>query len=125
MGAAVTGSSSSSFHSSGRAIALGVAAAVLLGLACGEATASPRRIQARFLCGGDKYIDATFINSGAGSVQLAFSDGRKMTLPRAVSADGGRYANKSGSLVFWNKGRTAFVQENGKTTWEDCATAKS
>ena len=43
-----------------------------------------------------------------------------MTLPQAMSADGGRYANKAETIVFWNKGRGAFVQEDGRTTYADC-----
>ncbi len=82
--------------------------------------AAPGRIQARFTCAGGRSIDATFINTGASRVQLAFSDGRRMTLPQAMSADGGRYANKAETIVFWNKGRGAFVQEDGRTTYADC-----
>ena len=88
----------------------------------GTAPSLPQRIQARFTCADGKSINATFINGKSSSVQLVFSDGRKMTLPQAMSADGGRYANKAETVVFWNKGNTAFVQENGKTTYADCAT---
>jgi putative hemolysin len=84
--------------------------------------AAPRRIHAKFSCAEGKSIDATFINARTHSVQLAFSDGRKLTLPQALSADGGRYANKAETIVFWNKGNTAFVQENGKTTYAGCST---
>lgn len=82
----------------------------------------PARVEALFTCPAGKSINAVFINTGNPRVQLTFSDGRKMTLPQAQSADGGRYANKAETIVFWNKGNTAFVQENGKTTYADCAT---
>jgi hypothetical protein len=56
-----------------------------------------------------------------GSVELALSDGRKITLPQTISASGIRYANQNESLIFWNKGDTAFVQENGTETYKNCA----
>lgn len=90
--------------------------------ATGGAPAAPQRIQAKFACADGKSIDATFINAKSSSVQLVFSDGRKMTLPQAMSGSGARYANKAETIVFWNKGNTAFVEENGKTTYADCAT---
>jgi membrane-bound inhibitor of C-type lysozyme len=55
-------------------------------------------------------------------VRLALSDGRKVTLPQAMSGSGARYANADESIVFWNKGNTAFIEEKGKTTYEGCAT---
>ena len=53
-------------------------------------------------------------------VSLTLSTGRRITLPHALSADGARYANTDESFVFWNKGNTAFVTENGTTTWDGC-----
>lgn len=86
------------------------------------AGSSPQRIQAKFSCANGKSIDATFINGKGSRVQLAISDGRRMSLPQALSADGGRYANADESIVFWNTGNTAFVQEHGTTTYANCAT---
>lgn len=87
----------------------------------GTASVPHGHIEASFICADGKSIDATFINSSASRVRLVFSDGRKMTLPQAMSADGARYADKAATMVFWNKGRTAFVQENGRTTYADCS----
>jgi putative hemolysin/membrane-bound inhibitor of C-type lysozyme len=81
-----------------------------------------KTIAARFDCAGGKWIDATFINGPKSSVRLALSDGRKLSLPQAMSGSGARYANADDSFVFWTKGNTAFVEEKGKTTFEDCAT---
>ena len=55
-------------------------------------------------------------------VSLTFSDGRRMTLPQVISASGARYAHGDNdeSLVFWNKGNTAFITENGTTTYGGC-----
>jgi len=87
------------------------------------ATKSPANtIRARFACKDGKSIDATFVNVPPASVKLALSDGRTMTLPQAMSGSGARYANPDESVVFWNKGNTAFIDEKGKLTYEGCAT---
>ena len=70
-----------------------------------------------FTCPGGKSIDALFADD---SVALKLSDGRALTLPHAVSADGARYTNTDESFVFWNKGNGAFILENGTTTYRDC-----
>jgi len=82
----------------------------------------------RFECDGEKALKAEFLD---GSVRLALSDGRQLSLPQTVSASGaparagephagGRYANTDGSFVFWNKGITAFIEESGTQTYESC-----
>ena len=87
--------------------------------------APPNTVHALFACAGAKSIDATFVNAPPpASVKLVLSDGRTLTLPQAMSASGARYANRAESLVFWNKGDTAFLQEKGKTTFENCATKR-
>lgn len=86
--------------------------------------AAPKSIRAHFACGDGRSIDATFVNGAASRVDLAFSDGRRMSLPQAASASGARYANADESVVFWNKGDTAFVDENGRRTWDGCSTKR-
>jgi len=86
--------------------------------------AAPREIRAHFSCSGDKTIDATFVVGNPASVRLALSDGRTLSLPQALSASGARYANGDESVVFWNKGNTAFIEEGGKTTYAGCATSR-
>lgn len=76
------------------------------------------QIRAVFACDGDKNIAAVF-NTQV-SADLTFSDGRRLILPRALSASGARYANAAGTLVFWNKGDTAFFEENGAPTYNNC-----
>ena len=75
----------------------------------------------RFACDGGKAIEAVFARSSA---KLMLSDGRQITLPQAISADGARYANPDESFVFWNKGNTAFIDENGVRTYDGCATGQ-
>lgn len=88
----------------------------------GSDSPKPNTISARFVCANNRFINATFNNEGAGSVDLSLSDGRKVALPRAMSASGARYANSDESFVFWNKGDTAFIDEKGERTFTDCAT---
>jgi putative hemolysin len=98
------------------------AAAYYEGSCVRQAAAAAKTIRAHFACAAGKSIDATFVNGPASSVRLALSDGRKVTLPQAMSGSGARYANADESIVFWNKGNTAFIEEKGKTTYEGCAT---
>jgi membrane-bound inhibitor of C-type lysozyme len=90
---------------------------------------------ATFSCDGGKTIQATFYSGTStlstdpnqppvlgGSVALVLSDGRNMILPQVISADGGRYANASESIVFWNVGDTAFMTENNAKTYTNCTT---
>ncbi|HVN26698.1 MAG TPA: MliC family protein [Candidatus Paceibacterota bacterium] len=89
-----------------------------------------------FTCAGGKTIAAAFYDGSStpstdpskppipgGSVKLELSDGRTMTLPQAVSADGARYANADESVVFWNVGDTATMTEHGTTTFAGCTAA--
>ena len=87
----------------------------------------------RYQCPQNKTIVADFydgkssvgpdgrpIPGGRAVVQL--SDGRKFSLPQTVSGSGVRYADSSGTFVFWTKGDTAFVEEgaNQTVTYRDC-----
>jgi membrane-bound inhibitor of C-type lysozyme len=82
------------------------------------------RIAAAFSCDGGKSIQSVFITGAQPSVELTLSDGRKLALPQALSASGARYANHDESFVFWNKGRTAFVEEAGQQTYSGCVQTK-
>jgi len=100
-----------------------LAALAIVLLAAGQALAETPIASATFKCKEGKSIDATFYDD---KVDLKLSDGRTMDLPQVISGSGARYANKDESVVFWNKGDTAFVTE-GKDeamTFEDCVTGK-
>lgn len=87
--------------------------------------ASPQEesvIKATFNCSGDKSIQAEFAGD---QVKLTLSDGRVWDLSQAMSASGARYANSDETQVFWNKGDTAFIEENGQTTFADCVTQEN
>lgn len=72
-----------------------------------------------FSCANEKTVLATFSNN-PDAVFIKLIDGRSFTLPRAISGSGARYANSDESLVFWNKGNTAFVTENGVDVYTSC-----
>jgi len=73
-----------------------------------------------FVCKDNKSIQAKFYPKKDEYVDLNLSDGRTWQLPHVISASGARYANTDESLVFWNKGDTAFITENNETTFVDC-----
>jgi membrane-bound inhibitor of C-type lysozyme len=75
-----------------------------------------------FSCAGNKTIQALFF---ADKAELTLSDGRHRLLLQAISASGARYANTDESFVFWNKGNTAFIEENHKTTFKDCIATRT
>jgi membrane-bound inhibitor of C-type lysozyme len=76
--------------------------------------------EAHYHCSGDTKLTARFSPPSLTNrrVELTFETGRKITLPQALSADGGRYANDS--LEFWIKGRNATLTMNGAK--ETCST---
>lgn len=83
------------------------------------------KTEATFSCADDKTIIAIFNNDTDGSVDLALSDGTKINLPHTASASGAKYANEDESIVFWNTGSEAFLEENGTQTYTDCVAPPS
>ncbi len=82
------------------------------------APAAPVAIStATFACDGGSTIAANFYT---GSVDLTLSDGRKLTLPQVMGADGAQY--RQGDIFFANKGDQAFMEENGTNTYNNCIT---
>lgn len=81
---------------------------------------APAAINAVFVCSDNKTISADFSDQ---QVMIKLSDGREYTLEQTISASGARYANEGEAVVFWNKGDTARVEENGQAIFENCVTA--
>lgn len=77
-----------------------------------------------FACPAGKSIRATFHLPADEAVELVLSDGRRLTLAHAPSASGARYADPADRLVFWSKGNTAFLEEDGRVTYRDCRTGR-
>ena len=73
---------------------------------------------AKFACAENKIIYADFYKN---FVHLKIG-GETMYLSQTISASGARYANSDESIVFWNKGNTAFVTEGdlNNITYKDC-----
>jgi membrane-bound inhibitor of C-type lysozyme len=89
------------------------------------ASSSPYRIISTetFSCLEKKTIDAEFFklkSNGKSGVTLALSDSRRITLMQTSAASGAYYANSNNTVVFWNKGTTAFLQEKNVTTYRGC-----
>lgn len=77
--------------------------------------------EAIFLCKNNKDINALFTNKEEISrVLIKINEDTSYDLEQVISASGARYANTDESFVFWNKGNTAFIEENGEITFEDC-----
>ncbi len=70
-----------------------------------------------FDCDGGKYVEAVFFDRKA---LVVTSDKRSFELPQTVSGSGARYATPDESIVFWNKGNTAFMTEGKETTFANC-----
>jgi membrane-bound inhibitor of C-type lysozyme len=96
-------------------------------------TASQLVATASYSCDAGKAITASYYSGPStpaananqpptpgGSVMLNLSDGRTMTLPQTISADGARYASTDGTIVFWNKGNGLTFTENNQATYTGC-----
>lgn len=99
----------------------------------GQASANTPIATVDYICDQGKAIHAVYYQGESkpaasadqppqpgGSVMITLSDGRTMTLPQTISADGARYANPDESFVFWSKGTGAFVMENDAQTYANC-----
>ena len=70
-----------------------------------------------YTCADGTKLQATFSppSTSMGSVKLVFAgSSTEMTLPQALSADGGRYTE--GDIEFWIKGKGATLTRAGKST---------
>jgi membrane-bound inhibitor of C-type lysozyme len=75
-------------------------------------------VNASFSCDENKTIQALFSNNTA---ELNLSDGRSLMLIQGVSGSGTRYVNDDESITFWNKGNTAFIEEDSTQTYQNCS----
>jgi len=93
---------------------------VLAGLVVWKIMAERAKDVISFSCEASKSIEATFNGGSAPTVDLVLSDGRKLNLNVTASAGGARYANSGETIVFWNTGNTARLEENGSETFSNC-----
>lgn len=71
-----------------------------------------------YSCADSKSIWASYKVENA--VDLSLSDGSNISLSLASSTSGARYATNDDSFVFSTDGKTAFIEEDGETTYADC-----
>lgn len=73
----------------------------------------------RFTCADNKIISASFYKN---FVHIKTDKLGSIYLPQTISASGVRYADPNESIVFWNKGDTAFITESDPNTptYKDC-----
>jgi membrane-bound inhibitor of C-type lysozyme len=97
---------------------------------------------AEYICNNSKTIGARFYEGAAattstdiptptGSVSLALSDGRVLSLKQTISASGARYSNGDPqtagveTFIFWSQGNGALVTDNGdEKSYFGCVTMK-
>lgn len=90
--------------------------------------------QAIYVCDGGKTVNAVFYQGESaavepgqmpqpsGSVKVNLNDGRSFDLPQTISASGARYANEDESFIFWNKGDSVMILEEGEERgYTNCA----
>lgn len=70
-----------------------------------------------YICADTKTLGAQYYDE---KVHIGLSDDREYTLKQTVSASGVRYANDKETIVFWNKGDSAFLQEGQLVTYSNC-----
>ncbi len=68
-------------------------------------------------CKDNKNIHATYYLD---KVDLRLSDGRTITLSKAISANYQRYVNEDETITFWDKIDTVNLIESDKETYVDC-----
>lgn len=74
-----------------------------------------KTVNIKFSQGGESgQIDADGRPVPTGSAEISLSDGRILNLPQTISASGVRYSSEDESFVFWSKGNSALVLEDGK-----------
>jgi membrane-bound inhibitor of C-type lysozyme len=87
---------------------------------------------AQYICNNKKTIGARFYEGAAtGTVELALSDERMVSLQQTISGSGARYSNGSPQIegsetfIFWSKGNGATVTDNGdEKSYFGCVTMK-
>jgi membrane-bound inhibitor of C-type lysozyme len=81
------------------------------------ASSSATVVVTDYRCSGGKSIKASYLPAG---MKLDLSDGRSLLLKSAPAASGARYSNETGSVVFWSKQYSAFLEESGQTSFQGC-----
>lgn len=70
-----------------------------------------------YRCDNGNEIRASFSDTG---VAFSLSDGRSFNLLTVPSASGAKYTNRDGSIIFWTKEYSAFLEENDESVYTGC-----
>ena len=92
------------------------ALAVSAGWCCSQTRSHPNRDWLTFRCPDGQTIQARF--EPADEFVAVRLSGQDLKLPHVISGSGARYSD--GKFTFWNKGKTAMVEVDGRTLVEDC-----
>jgi membrane-bound inhibitor of C-type lysozyme len=76
-------------------------------------------VRAKFVCPDKTVISVDFYTD---FVRIKTPLLGTIHLPRTISGSGARYANNDGSIVFWNKGDSAFITQNDEIILDNCVT---
>ena len=90
---------------------------IVWGIALGIVSSPALATEASYICADGTKLNAVFSTPKAtpGSVVLTFAGApAAVTLPQALSADGGRYADAD--IEFWIKGEEASLTRSGQAT---------
>lgn len=83
-----------------------------------QTVANPKQGAVSFVCDGNKIINVIFFTD---RVALSLSDGKNLLLTqKSLSGATAEYANENESVIFWNQGETASVNEDGLNTYNNC-----
>ncbi len=90
-------------------------------------------VNVSYLCRDTKSIAARYVIGKAipntnpnlppmltGLVTITLSDGRTISLPQTIRADGARYANADETILFWSKGNGVLFEEKGIQNYKNC-----
>lgn len=72
-----------------------------------------------YVCDEGREVVLTLSGPEYRNAKVNFGDS-SASLTHVVSASGSRYTNGNESIVFWSQGNEAFIEQNGKTTYENC-----
>lgn len=92
--------------------------AVLAGIRLSFDSDRQKELKATFVSQQGKKIEVSFFFAERPMADVMLNDGRSFLLYQGLSASGARYVNPDESFVLWIKGETAFIEENGKRTFD-------
>lgn len=84
---------------------------------------SSQDLRVNFSCEENKGLSVVFHLPEDALLDLTTSDGRAITLKNTPAPDRTQYTSQDGSVIFWSKGKGAYLQEGTRTTFSNCQLA--